>query len=289
MAIYAIDIVKQAEAWIGRKESDNSHREIIDTYNAHKPLARGYKVKYTDAWCATFVSAVAIKCGASAIIPTECGCEEQIKLFKAIGSWIENEDRVPNAGDIIYYDWQDSGTGDNTGHSEHVGIVQKVVGSIIYVIEGNYQNAVGIREIAVNGKNIRGYAAPKYDKKVAEPPKYVVVQPKTELPTAAASTAIRDWQLAAIADGFKFPKYGADNKWGSECESVAVAAIIKKRNGVYKYPNLTKIVQKEVGASIDGKCGINTREAIKRYQKAHGLKVDGAVGLNTWKCILKIK
>ena len=32
--------------------------KIIDGYNAHKPLARGYLVKYTDAWCATFVSFV---------------------------------------------------------------------------------------------------------------------------------------------------------------------------------------------------------------------------------------
>lgn len=37
-------VVAQAQAWIGRRESDGSQREIIDIYNAHKPLARGYTV-----------------------------------------------------------------------------------------------------------------------------------------------------------------------------------------------------------------------------------------------------
>ena len=162
------EIIKQAESWIGCKESDGTHKKIIDVYNAHKPLARGYAVKYTDSWCATFVSAVAIKCGATDIIPTECGCTNQIELFKKLGVWIENENRGPTAGEIIYYDWDDNGVGDNQGGSDHVGIVQKVENNTIYVIEGNYNNAVGIRKIAVNGRYIRGYAAPKYSKEAVK-------------------------------------------------------------------------------------------------------------------------
>ena len=56
-------VVSVAEGWYGRKEADGSHRVIIDIYNNHKPLARNYKVKYTDAWCATFGSAAAIVAG----------------------------------------------------------------------------------------------------------------------------------------------------------------------------------------------------------------------------------
>ncbi len=63
MAKYASKVVEQAKAWLGYKESNGTHKTIIDVYNSHKPLARGYKVKYTDAWCATFVSAVAVKLG----------------------------------------------------------------------------------------------------------------------------------------------------------------------------------------------------------------------------------
>ena len=102
-------VISLAQEWVGKKESDGTHKEIIDIYNSHKPLARGYAVKYTDSWCATFVSAVAIKLGYFDIIPTECSCQKMIELFKKIGCWRENEDYTPKPGDIIFYDWQDDG------------------------------------------------------------------------------------------------------------------------------------------------------------------------------------
>ncbi len=162
MSKTAASLIAQAQSWIGCKESDGSHKKIIDVYNAHKPLARGYAVKYTDAWCATFVSACAIKTGMTDIIPTECGCSNMVKLFQDLGEWNESDSRTPNAGDIIFYDWDDSGFGDNKGNPDHVGIVEKVSGSTITVIEGNKNNAVDRRTIQVNGRYIRGYGVPKY-------------------------------------------------------------------------------------------------------------------------------
>lgn len=158
-------VVSIAQGWIGCKESNGSHRKIIDLYNSHKPLARGYPVKYTDAWCSTFASAVAIKAGLTDIIPTECGCEKHIQLFKALGSWEENDAHVPAPGDYIFYDWDDNGAGDCTGSADHVGIVEKVSGQTITVIEGNMSNAVGRRTLKVNGRYIRGYGVPKYGSK----------------------------------------------------------------------------------------------------------------------------
>lgn len=163
--MYREDIVKQAQAFLGKKESNNSHREIIDIYNAHKPLPRGYKVKYTDEWCATTVSAVAIACNATSIIPIECSCEKMIELFKEIGCWHENENYTPKTGDIIFYDWADNGKGDNKGWSDHVGIVEKVSNGNITVIEGNYGKAVKRRNIKVNNIFIRGYGLPMYKEK----------------------------------------------------------------------------------------------------------------------------
>lgn len=160
-------VVGIAQGWIGCKESNGSHRKIIDLYNSHKPLARGYPVKYTDAWCSTFASAVAIAAGLTDIIPTECGCEKHIQLFKNIGSWQENDAYVPSPGDYVFYDWDDSGAGDCTGSADHVGIVEKVSGQTITVIEGNYSNSVKRRNIAVNGRYIRGYGVPKYSSKAA--------------------------------------------------------------------------------------------------------------------------
>jgi hypothetical protein len=162
-------IVDQAKSWIGRKESDGSHKEIIDVYNGHKPLARGYKVTYTDAWCATFVSACAIKCGYTEIIPTECSCEQMISLFKKLGVWVENDAYTPSAGDIIFYDWQDNGVGDNAGRSDHVGIVEKISGNTLVIIEGNCSDSVKRRTLKVNGQYIRGYGIPKYTAETSKP------------------------------------------------------------------------------------------------------------------------
>ena len=155
--------VAQARAWLGKNEKDCSHRDIIDVYNSHSPLARGYKVKYSDSWCATFVSAVAIVVDYTDIIPTECCCQQMIERFKAIGCWVEDDAYVPLLGDIVFYDWQDSGTGDNAGWTDHVGIVESVSVNYITVIEGNYNDGVGRRVIQINGKYIRGYGVPRFD------------------------------------------------------------------------------------------------------------------------------
>lgn len=98
---------------------------------------------------------------------------------------------------------------------------------------------------------------------------------------------VKEWQQAAIADGFKFPKYGADGLWGAECASVAKSAVCKKR-ATYEYQNLTRIVQKVVGVSVDGLFGNHTKAAVIAYQKKHGLEADGCVGINTWKVILGV-
>ena len=163
-------VVDTAESYLGCKESDGSHKKIIDLYNSHNPLARGYVVKYTDAWCSTFASAVAIACGLTDIIPTECGCEKHIQLFKALGAWVENDDYVPGLGDYVFYDWQDGtnyATTGNTGSADHVGIVTAISGNTITVTEGNMSNAVGHRKLTVNGRYIRGFGTPKYVAKAA--------------------------------------------------------------------------------------------------------------------------
>jgi hypothetical protein len=88
-----------------------------------------------------------------------------IDLYKKAGRWIENDAYTPQAGDIIFYDWQDNGTGDNVGSSDHVGIVISVNGTNLKIIEGNISDSVGYRNIKINGKYIRGYGIPDYGSK----------------------------------------------------------------------------------------------------------------------------
>lgn len=191
-------VVGIANEWLkaGFKESDGSHMNIINIYNKHTPLARNYKVKKTDAWCATTVSALFIEAENrtgikfTSIMGLECSCENQINLLKKLNSWQERDDYTPTIGDIIYYDWQDNGKGDNTGHADHVGIVAGISGTTITVIEGNNADAVKTRKIKVNGKTIRGFGLPKYSKLVAgKTTTTTVSKPATTTTTAAAKPA----------------------------------------------------------------------------------------------------
>lgn len=160
-------VVSIFESWLGYNETNGKHKKIIDIYNQHKPLARGYKVKYTDEWCATAVSAVFIQAGLTDIADTECSCSKMIELYKAKGRWQESDSYVPEPGDLIMYDWEDSGKDDNVGTPNHVGMVVSVSGKTIRVIEGNKGEAVAYRNLSVNGKYIRGYCLPDYASKTS--------------------------------------------------------------------------------------------------------------------------
>lgn len=111
---------------------------------------------------------------------------------------------------------------------------------------------------------------------------------ETYKPKAEKENKVEAWQNAAIKDGYKFVKYGADGEWGKECESVATKAICKYYGYKYTNKNLTKIIQKAVGVTVDGLYGKDTKNAVIKYQKAKGLTADGIVGINTWKKILGV-
>jgi hypothetical protein len=157
-----LQLIQTAEKWLGCKEEDNSHTAIIDLYNTQEVLPMGYEVQYTDSWCATFVTAAAMEAGLTDIIPPECSCEQQIKLFSETGNWIETDWYLPKPGDYIYYDWNYVTKKDSRGWSDHVGIVVKTFGPVLLVIEGNKDDDVSYRYLFLNDPTIRGFAVPDY-------------------------------------------------------------------------------------------------------------------------------
>ncbi len=164
-------VVSTAEAWLGTREYDAKHYEMLDIYNAQSPLPRGTRMQATWPWCAAFVSAVSLQCGLRDIMPTECGCPGMVRLYQEIGRWVEDDANTPSPGDVIFYDWQDNGVGDNVGQPDHVGIVTACDGQTMTIIEGNCDNAVKTRTLAVNARFIRGFGCPDYASKAdgAEP------------------------------------------------------------------------------------------------------------------------
>ena len=94
------EVVERAKRYLGCNEKDGSFKKIIDSYNKLDPLPRGYKVKYTDSWCMTFVSAIVRECNLLDIIPVECSCGKAVEKAQSMGIWQENDAYVPQIGDL---------------------------------------------------------------------------------------------------------------------------------------------------------------------------------------------
>ena len=272
-------IVTRAKSWLGKNEGDGSHREIVEIYNSHKPLARGYKLKVTDPWCAATVSALAIACNATDIIPTEVGCTEMMGLMKEMGIFLTGSAYLPVPGDIVFYDWEKNG-----GNPDHMGIVESVSGKTLTVIEGNYKNAVGRREIQLGDPAVRGIGLPEYTDWVDS------VQ------------AVQRWLNAEYHSALE-----VDGRYGKKTKAALLCALQKTlgltETGVCDEKTLSAVRKNNlrkgdrgafVGvlqaflvcngyktAYVDGVFGSGTQKALRAYQIKNGLVPDGVFGSKT--------
>ena len=108
-------------------------------------------------WCACFVSWCADQCGYidSGVIPKFAGCVNGSQWFKDRGQW-QDGGFTPEAGQIIFFDWE----GD--GETDHVGIVERCENGIVYTVEGNSGDACRQRSYPVGSRSIYGYGIPAY-------------------------------------------------------------------------------------------------------------------------------
>lgn len=122
-----------------------------------QPYWSWYGYNSRVAWCACFVSWCANECGyiEQGIIPKFSACDAGMAWFNERGQW-ENRDCAPQPGYIIFFDW------DNSGNSDHVGIVEKCENGIVYTVEGNSSDACNKRSYPVGSSVIRGYGVPAY-------------------------------------------------------------------------------------------------------------------------------
>lgn len=244
----------------GIREDSAEHKMILRKFN-ESGLCPRYNMTDKDAWCATTVSFAFIvnklagKPGSGALFQcVECSCAEMVKLGKQQGIFKESDSYTPKPGDVIFYDWQDSGKGDNKGYPDHVGIVISVSGGIINVIEGNKSDAIGRRKISVNGKYIRGFICPKY----ADPADIRAHYPG-KLPILPARGYYKK------GDGMTTLKGSRDQ----------IKRVQEAVNWVMDF-NLT----------VDGQYGEKTAKSVSQLQKRFGLQPNGCFGE---KCIKKIR
>ena len=265
-------IVDRAKSWAGRKEADGSHREIIDVYNSIDPLPRGYRMTYSDPWCAAFVSACAQVLGLTKTVFPECGCIPMINLYKQHGRWMEDDAYIPQPGDVIFYDWEDSGVGDNVGASDHVGLVTGVDGGVISIIEGNCGNAVRYTARKINSRYIRGYGLPDYASMadgIEEPPGVVIIPDEDTSSDADASPSPGGEGCCMV----ELPVLMV----GDVGEAVRAAQILLEKRGF-----------KCGWMGCDGEFGDKTQSAVGKFQRSRGLETDGVIGPLTWAALIKL-
>jgi hypothetical protein len=199
-----------------------------------------------------------------------------INLYKKHGRWMEKDGYVPEIGDVIMYDWDDSGKGDNKGEADHVGIVISVVNGYMTVIEGNKHNAVGVRTLAVNGRYIRGFCLPDYASKAD---KALPVTDYAKSLQVALNTA---YDLNLKVDGYVGPltKQAIDHHY---------LWYVKQRPMVNVHVSWLQGCLARLGYDIDvdGSFGPATERTVKKFQKDAGIDVDGYCGVQTHLAILK--
>ena len=108
-------------------------------------------------WCACFVSWCADQCGyiESGLIPKFAGCVQGSQWFKDKGQW-QDRNYEPQAGTIIFFDWE------SDGETDHVGIVEKCENGTVYTVEGNSNDSCRQKTYPVGSSLIYGYGVPAY-------------------------------------------------------------------------------------------------------------------------------
>jgi len=128
----------------------------------------------TGAWCAMFTSWCAEQAGISqSIIARYALCQTGVEFFKEKGAWnSRSSGYTPQAGDIIFFDW------DGGGWSDHTGLVLFAENGKVYTLEGNTSanrldgatvtatgtelDRVMVRVRDLSNSCIMGYGSPKY-------------------------------------------------------------------------------------------------------------------------------
>ena len=111
-----------------------------------------YGFENREDWCALFVSWCEDQCGylKSDAAPKFAIVSDGADWFVLRDQWRLMGD-TPEAGDIIFFDW------DQDGGRDHVGIVTGVVGDKIFTVEGNSSDRCRQKRYFIDDPAIYGY------------------------------------------------------------------------------------------------------------------------------------
>jgi peptidoglycan hydrolase-like protein with peptidoglycan-binding domain len=257
----------------GNAGSKNYTKYARDLHNAgyYQANKNGYEwCEVFNDWCHWIASDKDARLAQDVICQTGlygAGCTWSAKCYRDAGRWFT----APQVGDQAYF-----GT---KGNEYHTGIVSKVEGGKVYIIEGNTSGASGVvsngggvceKSYPLGYAKIAGYGRPKYATEVVKP-------------AYTQEDFIREVQKAcgAAVDGIAGPETISKTVTLSESKNRRHAAVkaVQKRLYALGYT--------EVGEA-DGIAGIKFTNAVIHYQEDNRCWADGEITARnkTWKKLL---
>ena len=207
-------------------------------------------------------------------------------------------------GDVVLYDFNGNGT------SDHTGIIYKVSGGKIYVVEGNTSTGNNCNGGAVMKRvrvkaNVNYIIRPKYTAKVTAD--MIVATALAEVgvkesPKNSNNVKYNTWYYGHPVHGSAYPWCMVFVQWCfahvKETKPKAAATLTKpttKYSGTIPTGTLkkgskgTKVKQLQqflnwygIKCTCDGNFGDKTKQAVKLFQKTEGINQDGVYGSHSY-------
>ena len=238
------------------------------------------------AYCAMFVSWVFNKAGMKPVGGFGAYCPLMLNQARAAGKVISKKNA--RAGDIVFFDW-------DGGVVDHVGIVEKNLGTHLQTIEGNTSTgSAGSQDNG--GKVARRTRAWSVISAIVRPDYSGAVKTAAQTAQAAAALAVDgDAGKLTVTALQKFLK--SSGKYSGALDGVLSnqnkAAFKKFMSGFSSVTfgmggsQTVRGLQALTGATVDGYAGQNTARKLQEYLNRNGAKltVDGYAGVKTVKAL----
>lgn len=275
----------------------------------------------TTPWCAIFQTYHLRKVGIpTSVCPNFAGCTTIRDSFLIPkGIWKLKGTYTPKPGDLILFDWEDTGN----NKLDHVGMVIKVDGNKVYTVEGNSKGGyttygVRYKSYPLTSSYIVGYGALNYESitdstLTTTAGSNVKIETTAAISTMSAATKkmyvkkFQTWLNENFDAGLK-----VDGSYGPLTKKAAIMALQTTLNDLHKANlkvdgscgpltkaacpilikynrgNLVYIAQGMLYArgfnpnGFDGKFGPGMQSAIQQFQGSRKLVITSTLDQNTW-------
>ena len=152
----AQSMLAEARKWIGYKSPTGCNE-----FNRWYSDMAGLNWYYNHAWCDEFVSHSGHSSGNFNEVGLYAYCPaHMVQFFKAQGQYFKRGEKMPEAGDAIFFDWDLDGY-----EPDHIGLVEYIDNGYVHTIEGNtgaWPGEVARRSYNLHYACILGYGRPLY-------------------------------------------------------------------------------------------------------------------------------